>query len=115
MVDRHDRLRHGMVARHASVGWEKSQVFEARVPSGYAETSTYRFVLLLMFLYLLLPIGEVFHLQMHISLLPHASVKFHLFRHQRYLIHRWYRRHFLLLILLMLVRQCHLLLLMLLS
>ncbi|CAL5210269.1 unnamed protein product [Lathyrus oleraceus] len=41
MVDKHDRLRHGMVAQHASLRREKSQQdLKAPDPSGHAESST---------------------------------------------------------------------------
>ncbi|CAL5208908.1 unnamed protein product [Lathyrus oleraceus] len=42
MADKHDRLRHGRVAQHASMRRENSQqIPEALGPSGQAESSTY--------------------------------------------------------------------------
>lgn len=105
MVDRHDRLRHERVAQHISVWREKSQRFQILlVPLAIQSHLLLGRVLLLMLLHLLLPVGDRFHLLIHLSLHPHASAKFHLFRRLRYSSHQWYQRH-----------HCHLLLLMLLS
>lgn len=40
MTDRHDKLRHGRIAHHASIRRKKNQVSEAHVHSGHAESST---------------------------------------------------------------------------
>lgn len=42
MDNRHDRLRHGRVAHHASIRRKKSQILEAHVPSGHVKASTSR-------------------------------------------------------------------------
>lgn len=88
-----------------------------------------RLMLPIMLLHILLPVRNKFHLPTHHSLHPSAGARFHLFKRQRYPSHWWYQRHhfhlrhmillsqchFLLLILFMLLSQCHLLLLMVLS
>lgn len=46
----------------------------------------------LVFLHLLLPIRDGFHLPMHYCLHPPACVRYHLFRRQRYPCYWWYMR-----------------------
>lgn len=68
-------------------------------------------MILIILLHILLPLGDEFHLVTYNSLHPPAGTS----RCQRYLSHGWYLRHLLLLILLMLIRQCHHILLMMMS